>query len=326
MKRAFIFTGQGNEYEKMGEDLFKNSTESKEMIESLKLNFDFNDMCVKENILVSDTRYSQTSVFLISIALAKLLNKRGIYADATAGLSLGEYTSLCYSNSISIQDTVDILYQRSNIMYNALKDSNSGMVAVLLSNKKPLEIDTSKFKCEVANYNSPKQIVITGDNKAIEICSQKYLEEGALKTIKLNVTGAFHSVFLKEGSNTLNKYLSNYNFEVPEIPVYYNYIGNKGDYNIKELLVKQLYNPVLFKQSIERMIEDGVDQFCCIGVGSSPASFIKSIAKSMDVKVDIQVIEKVSDVEKFAKTFELSPIKKILKKRLNKPIIIPTME
>ncbi|MDD2519159.1 MAG: ACP S-malonyltransferase, partial [Bacilli bacterium] len=320
-----IFTGQGNEYVKMGEDLFNNSSESKEMIESLKLNFNFNDICVKENALVSDTRYSQTSVFLISIALAKLLNKYGVYADATAGLSLGEYTSLCYSDAISIQDTVDILYQRSNIMYNALKNSNSGMVAVLLSSKKPVEIDTNEFNCEVANYNSPQQIVLTGDNLAIESCSKKYLEEGALKAIKLNVTGAFHSVFLKDGSGTLGNYLSNYKFEVPKIPVYYNYVGNKGDYNINELLVKQLYNPVLFKQSIERMIEDGIEQFCCIGVGSSPASFIKAIAKSMDTKVDIQVFEKVSDVEKFAKSFEPSKIKKLLMKK-NKPIIIPTME
>jgi [acyl-carrier-protein] S-malonyltransferase len=296
--KAFVFTGQGNEYSEMAKELYKNNEFAKNFIDKLNINFDFKDIFVKESNLIHDTRYSQIGNFVISTILTKLLNDKGIYADVCAGLSLGEYTALCYSNAISIDDTVSILENRSNIMYEALNGKNTGMYAVMFLNSKEIEKIVREFdNVWVANYNSPDQIVISGNNDELEKCSKKCLEMGAKKVVKLDVIGAFHSELLKEASNKLKEVLNNYNFNTPSIPIYYNYVGNKSNRNIKELLVKQLYSSVKFEQSIINMINDGVDEFYVIGVGKSIDSFIRSIAINNKLKLKVTHIEKLQDLE-----------------------------
>ena len=296
--RAFVFTGQGNEYSGMAKELYESNEFAKNFIDKLNINFNFNDIFVNESDLIHDTRYSQIGNFVISTILTKLLNDKGIYADVCAGLSLGEYTALCYSNAISIDDTVSILENRSNIMYEALNGKNTGMYAVMFLNSKKLEKIVSEFdNVWIANYNSPDQVVIAGNNDELEKCSKKCLESGAKKVVKLDVIGAFHSGLLKEASNELKEVLNKYNFNTPSLPIYYNYVGNKSNENIKELLVKQLYNSVRFEQSILNMINDGVDEFYVIGIGKSIDSFIRSIAIYNKLKLKVIHIEKLQDLE-----------------------------
>ena len=296
--RAFVFTGQGNEYSEMAKELYEKNEFAKNFIDKLDINFNFKDIFVNESDLIHDTRYSQIGNFVISTILTKLLNDKGIYADVCAGLSLGEYTALCYSNAISIDDTVSILENRSNIMYEALNGKNTGMYAVMFLNSKKLEKIVSEFdNVWIANYNSPDQVVIAGNNDELEKCSKKCLESGAKKVVKLDVIGAFHSGLLKEASNELKEVLNKYNFNTPSLPIYYNYVGNKSNENIKELLVKQLYNSVRFEQSILNMINDGVDEFYIIGIGKSIDSFIRSIAIYNKLKLKVIHIEKLQDLE-----------------------------
>ena len=296
--RAFVFTGQGNEYSEMAKELYEKNEFAKNFIDKLDINFNFKDIFVNESDLIHDTRYSQIGNFVISTILTKLLNDKGIYADVCAGLSLGEYTALCYSNAISIDDTVSILENRSNIMYEALNGKNTGMYAVMFLNSKKLEKIVSEFdNVWIANYNSPDQVVIAGNNDELEKCSKKCLESGAKKVVKLDVIGAFHSGLLKEASNELKEVLNKYNFNTPSLPIYYNYVGNKSNENIKELLVKQLYNSVRFEQSILNMINDGVDEFYVIGIGKSIDSFIRSIAIYNKLKLKVIHIEKLQDLE-----------------------------
>lgn len=296
--RAFVFTGQGNEYSEMAKELYEKNEFAKNFIDKLDINFNFKDIFVNENDLIHDTRYSQIGNFVISTILTKLLNDKGIYADVCAGLSLGEYTALCYSNAISIDDTVSILENRSNIMYEALNGKNTGMYAVMFLNSKKLEKIVSEFdNVWIANYNSPDQVVIAGNNDELEKCSKKCLESGTKKVVKLDVIGAFHSGLLKEASNELKEVLNKYNFNTPSLPIYYNYVGNKSNENIKELLVKQLYNSVRFEQSILNMINDGVDEFYVIGIGKSIDSFIRSIAIYNKLKLKVIHIEKLQDLE-----------------------------
>lgn len=296
--RAFVFTGQGNEYSGMAKELYESNEFAKNFIDKLNINFNFNDIFVNESDLIHDTRYSQIGNFVISTILTKLLNDKGIYADVCAGLSLGEYTALCYSNAISIDDTVSILENRSNIMYEALNGKNTGMYAVMFLNSNEIEKIVSEFdNVWIANYNSPDQVVIAGNNDELEKCSKKCLESGAKKVVKLDVIGAFHSGLLKEASNELKEVLNKYNFNTPSLPIYYNYVGNKSNENIKELLVKQLYNSVRFEQSILNMINDGVDEFYVIGIGKSIDSFIRSIAIYNKLKLKVIHIEKLQDLE-----------------------------
>ena len=296
--RAFVFTGQGNEYSEMAKELYEKNEFAKNFIDKLDINFNFKDIFVNESDLIHDTRYSQIGNFVISTILTKLLNDKGIYADVCAGLSLGEYTALCYSNAISIDDTVSILENRSNIMYEALNGKNTGMYAVMFLNSNEIEKIVSEFdNVWIANYNSPDQVVIAGNNDELEKCSKKCLESGAKKVVKLDVIGAFHSELLKEASNELKEVLNKYNFNTPSLPIYYNYVGNKSNENIKELLVKQLYNSVRFEQSILNMINDGVDEFYVIGIGKSIDSFIRSIAIYNKLKLKVIHIEKLQDLE-----------------------------
>ena len=296
--RAFVFTGQGNEYSGMAKELYEKNEFAKNFIDKLDINFNFKDIFVNESDLIHDTRYSQIGNFVISTILTKLLNDKGIYADVCAGLSLGEYTALCYSNAISIDDTVSILENRSNIMYEALNGKNTGMYAIMFLNSNEIEKIVSKFdNVWIANYNSPDQVVIAGNNDELEKCSKKCLESGAKKVVKLDVIGAFHSGLLKEASNKLKEVLNNYNFNTPSLPIYYNYLGNKSNENIKELLVKQLYSSVRFEQSILNMINDGVDEFYVIGIGKSIDSFIRSIAIYNKLKLKVIHIEKLQDLE-----------------------------
>lgn len=296
--KAFIFTGQGNEYSQMAKELYENNLFAKELIDKLNIRFNYKDIFVKESDLIHDTRYSQIGNFVISIILAKMLCDKGVHADVCAGLSLGEYTALCYSKSISIDDTVAILENRSNIMYEALYGKDTGMYAVMFLNSTKIEKIVKQFdKVWIANYNSPDQVVIAGDNKQLEECSKICTKSSAKKIIKLDVIGAFHTGLLKEASMKLKNVLNKYSFNNPNMPVYYNYVGNKSNDDTKELLVNQLYNSVKFEQIILNMINDGVDEFYVIGVGKSIDNFIRSIAIHNKFKLKVVHIEKMQDLE-----------------------------
>ena len=296
--KAFIFTGQGNEYKEMAKELYENNSYAKDFIDKLNISFNYKDIFVNDSNLIHDTRYSQIGNFVISIILAKLLNDKGVYADVCAGLSLGEYTALCYSKAMKLDDTISILENRSNIMYDALNNKDTGMYAIMFLNKDKVEEIVEQFdNVWIANYNSPDQVVIAGDNKELESCTKLCIKNGAKKVVKLDVIGAFHSEFLKESSLKLKKVLDKYNFSNPTIPIYFNYTGNKSNDDLKELLVNQLYNSVKFEQIILNMINDKIDEFYVIGVGKSRDSFIRSIAINNKIKLKIIHIEKLQDLE-----------------------------
>ncbi len=296
--KAFVFTGQGNEYSGMAKELYENNSFARNFIDKLDINFNFKEVFVDKSDLIHDTRYSQIGNFVISTILSKLLNDKGIYADVCTGLSLGEYTALCYSKAISVEDAISILKSRSNIMYETLYGKNTGMYAIMFLNTNKIEEIVKQFdKVWIANYNSPDQVVIAGDNRELEKCSKICIQSGAKKVVKLDVIGAFHSGLLKESSIKLKNELDKYNFNNLTIPVYYNYIGNKSNNDIKELLVSQLYNSVKFEQIIFNMINDGVDEFYVVGIGKSIDSFIRSITIYNRLKLKIIHIEKIQDLE-----------------------------
>ncbi|MFI3252345.1 MAG: ACP S-malonyltransferase, partial [bacterium] len=244
---------------------------------------------------INDTQYAQPAIFLISYLLASKLN---VKPDYVAGLSLGEYSALCYANVFSFNEGLEITSKRGVIMNKALENTNSGMYAILGSDSDTINSVVSKIDgVEVANYNCPGQIVITGYLDKLEEAVKQLTDLGVRRCIKLNVSGAFHSSLLNEASNELREVLNNYNFSNKETKVVFNTLGNESSDDIKDILQNQIKSSVLFEQSIEYMIAQGVTTFIEIGSKNNLSGFVKKINR--DVKIlnvyDFETLKKVGE-------------------------------
>lgn len=273
MSIAFIFNGQGSQYVGMGKDLFDKYDEVKKIYNKTSIS----DLCFNGPIeILNKTENTQICIFTTSLAIASLLQK-DIKPEFVAGLSLGEYSALCFSEMISIDDGMEIVKERGTLMANELFNSNSGMAAVINFNEEKLTSILSKINgVSIANYNSNSQIVITGLNDCLDIACKKIKDEGG-RIIPLKVSGAFHSPLLDNASVKLKSILKKYKFNSPKYRVVYNTYGNESDKDVVDILSLQINNPVYFRQSIEYMIENGVDTFIEIGPGKALSSFIKNI-------------------------------------------------
>lgn len=272
-----MFAGQGAQRVGMGFDLYQNDIESKKLFDAFP---EVRDLCFtdKDNVL-NETKYAQKAILLESYVVASYLKRNGINPEYALGLSLGEYSALCFANSFSLSDGIKITAKRGDIMQNALPLGTSAMAAVIGA---PLELIENAIKdingvCEIANYNSPAQIVITGDTTSIDEAMIKLKEAGAKRVIKLNVSGAFHSSLLNNASDELYDELSKYDIKKPSLKIVYNTYALESNDDIKQILKKQIKSSVRFMQSIEYLISKGVDTFIEIGPGATLSGFVKKI-------------------------------------------------
>ncbi len=298
MSIGFIFAGQGSQVVGMGKDLYENSDIAKNIYDSANLNFDLKDMCFNgPKEFMDQTKYAQPLILATSLAIAKVLESKGIVPTYVAGLSLGEYSALAFSEVFSVKDSLSIIARRGEIMQNALPLGTTTMAAILNLDADIIKAVISKVSgvCEVANYNCPGQVVITGDVKSIDEACVLLTNAGARKCIKLNVSGAFHSSLLNDASKELRAELDKYEVKEPKYKVVYNTYGTESNEKIKDILEKQIKSSVLFEQSIEYMIENGVDTFIEIGPGTALAGFVKKINKEVKVlsATDLDTIERI---------------------------------
>lgn len=291
-KIGFLFAGQGSQYVGMGKDMYDNFPQARAVFDKVNLDFDVAKLCFEgEKDQLDDTAYAQSAILVTSMAIAEVIKSKGIIPSYTAGLSLGEYSALCYTNAIKLEDAACIVRERGKLMANALPAGTTMMAAVLNSNETLIKEVCKEVEsigvCEIANYNTPQQIVITGRKKAVEKAKDLLLEKGVRRVIPLNVSGAFHSSLLEDASKKLNTILKNYTFNKPEIPVIYNVSGKEEtietSYDLVEILTKQIKSSVYFMQSIEYMIEQGVEAFIEIGPGNTLAGFVRKINKNIPV-------------------------------------------
>mgnify|MGYP002520343894 CR=1 FL=1 len=221
------------------------------------------------------------------VAVLRVIEEKGVKANVCGGLSLGEYGALVASKAMSFEDAVKVVRQRGILMQEAVPTGLGAMSAVLGLDKEIIEETCSKVDgiVTIANYNCPGQIVISGEVKAVEAASEALKEAGAKRVVPLNVSGPFHSPLLNKAGEDLYTYLEQIEMKELEIPYITNvtadYVSDKQ--YIKGLLVKQVTSSVRFEQSINRMIEDGVDTFVEIGPGKTLAGFVKRTSK--DVKI-----------------------------------------
>lgn len=292
MKTAFLFSGQGAQYIGMGKELYDNFPEAKAVFDEVQVDFDVKSTCFEGPMeTLNDTAYAQACIFTMSMAAAAVLKAQGIPCDGCAGLSLGEYSAYAYGESFTIKDGAQIVRERGKLMAHSLPQGTSGMAAILMLDEEnikkacTLAQDAKLGVCEIANYNCPGQIVITGSSKAVAFAQEKCKELGARKVIPLTVSGAFHSSLLKEASNVLKDELHRYDMKQANLPIYNNITGTMVQGDIVDILTKQICSSVYFEQTIQAMLADGYTTFIEVGPGSAVSSFVKKCAKGHDVQV-----------------------------------------
>ena len=301
---AFVFPGQGAQVVGMGKDFYENSELSKNIFDEAAelLDFDVKKVCFEENEAINITEYTQAAMLTTSVAMLEVLKEKGLKPDVCAGLSLGEYCALVASGVMDFEDALKAVRQRGILMQEAVPTGIGAMSAII-----GLDADVIAGICDkidevsVANYNCPGQIVITGKKEAVEKANEELKEAGARRCVMLNVSGPFHSEMLKTAGEELYRVLENVELKDFEIPYVTNvtakYVTNENKNEIKEMLKDQVSSSVLWIQSVENMIEQGVDTFVEIGPGKTLTGFIKKIAKAVDKEVTTYNVEKYEDVE-----------------------------
>lgn len=306
MKTAFIFSGQGAQYAGMGKELYDNFDCVKKVFDKADsvLDFKVTDMCFGEDERLNETEYTQPALLTMSYAIAKLMEEKGLKADYAAGLSLGEYSAHTASGTMSFEDAVKLVRKRGKFMTEAVPKGEGAMCAVLnLGADKIQEVcdEVSDIgRCMIANYNAPGQIVIAGDKNAVEKASEAVVEKGAKRAVMLNVSGPFHTSLLKPAAEKLSEELKSVELNDMNIPVITNLTAEvvKDKSEVKDILVKQVMNPVRWEQSVKKMIELGVDTFVEIGPGKTLSSFVKKAAKEVGADVSIYNVEDMKTLEK----------------------------
>lgn len=298
-RTAFIFPGQGAQVCGMGQDFYENTKTGKEIFDraSELLGFSMPELCFEKNDRLDITEYTQAAMVTASIAMTKVIEEAGFRPDVTAGLSLGEYCALAAAGVMSADDAILTVRRRGILMQEAVPAGIGGMSAVLGMNAEQInEVVDQIENVQVANYNCPGQIVISGRKEAVEEAAVKLKEAGAKRVIPLNVSGPFHSYLLEDAGKKLGEFLQNVKISDPVIPYVANVTAQyvKSASEVMPLLEKQVSSSVRWQQSVETMLADGVDRFVEIGPGKTLSGFIKKINRD----VTILNIEKLEDIEK----------------------------
>ena len=285
-KIAVMFPGQGSQIAGMGKDFYENSAIAREIYDtaSTRLGIDMKELCFYPNECLDLTEYTQAALVTTSLAMARTAEAAGLKADVTAGLSLGEYSAIAFAGGMNDRDAISAVRQRGIFMQEAVPAGEGAMAAVLGMTGEQVEQGISGIEgVSIANYNCPGQIVITGAAERIQQAEKVLKEQGAKRIVLLNVSGPFHSPLLKNAETKLNEVLEKIQMHPLRIP----YVNNvTAEYitdimKIQPLLVSQITSSVRWQQSVERMIEDGVDTFVEIGPGKTLTGFLRKINRGV---------------------------------------------
>lgn len=285
--KAYVFPGQGAQFVGMGKDLYDNHALAKQLFEKANeiLGFRITDlMFAGTDEDLRQTRVTQPAIFLHSVILAATLPD--FKPDMVAGHSLGEFSALVTSKSLSFEDGLRLVYARAMAMQKACEAEPSTMAAILgLDDAKTEEVLAGINEIVVpANYNSPGQLVISGSIKGIEIACEALKAAGAKRALPLKVGGAFHSPLMEPARIELADAIEATTFSTPVCPVYQNVDAKPytDPSEIKTNLVAQLTSPVRWTQIVQNMVADGATTFVELGPGSVLQGLVKKIAPEVE--------------------------------------------
>ena len=285
MRRAFLFPGQGAQTVGMGKDIYEKYEEARKIYdEASKISgMDIKKLCFEgPEEELNKTENTQIAILVTSLAILEVLKSKGIEAEISCGLSLGEYTALIYSGIISFEDGIKLIKKRGYYMGNLIPDEEYSMAAVIgLDSKKIEEIckeikDLGKFVVP-ANYNCTTQTVVSGNKEAVDIAIEKLKEAGAKRVVPLKTSGPFHTSKLEKAKEAYSKELENVEFKQGKVRVIKNLDGtfyNEND-DIKNILSNHIVNPVRFDRAIKLMQEENIEEYLEIGPGKTLTGFVR---------------------------------------------------
>ena len=287
--KAFVFPGQGAQFVGMGKDLYDNNAVAHEMFEKANdiLGFRITDlMFAGTDEDLRQTRVTQPAIFLHSVILAKTLGEE-FKPDMTAGHSLGEFSALVAAGALNFEDGLRLVSARAMAMQKACELKPSTMAAVLGLADEVVENVCAEVEGVVvcANYNSPGQIVISGEIEAVAAASEKLAAAGARRVVPLKVGGAFHSPCMEPARAELAEAIAATEIHEPVCPVFQNVDAqpHTDPAEIKANLIAQLTAPVRWTQSVRNMVAAGATEFVELGPGKVLQGLVKKIDGNMDV-------------------------------------------
>ena len=288
--KAFIFPGQGAQFVGMGKDLYEHSTGAKELFEraNIILGFRITDIMFNGNDEdLKQTSVTQPAIFLHSVIIAKELGSE-FNPNMVAGHSLGEFSALVAAGALSFEDGLRLVATRANAMQKACEIQPSTMAAILGLDDFTVEDICQRLSDVVvpANYNCPGQLVISGTIEGVDRACQLMTEAGAKRALKLNVGGAFHSPLMEAARVELQQAIQHTEIREPVCPIYQNIDAKpyRDVESIKHNLIAQLTGAVRWRQTVERMIQDGANSFTEVGPGSILQGLVKKVNRTIETK------------------------------------------
>ena len=288
--KAYVFPGQGAQFTGMGKDLYENSDIAKQMFEAANeiLGFSITNIMFGEDAqALKQTKVTQPAIFLHSVILSKVLGD-SFQAEMVAGHSLGEFSALVSVGYLTFEDGLKLVAKRAQAMQKACEQNPSTMAAVIGLKNEVVEKICDEIEEVVvpANYNCPGQLVISGSNEGIDIACEKLTEAGARRALKLPVGGAFHSPLMEPAKAELEQVIDETNFSVGICPIYQNVTAKPitNPEEIKANLKKQLTASVLWTQTMQQMITDGLTSVTEVG----PGKVLQALFKKVDRQILIE--------------------------------------
>lgn len=321
-KVCYIFPGQGSQYVGMGRNLYDNSPEAKAVFDQAEKtlpNVNLKKLCFEGPIEeLTKTANSQVAILVTSIAALHALNAwvegeglrvkddkihpppSTLHPVACAGLSLGEYSALVASSVLEFSDAVRLVRHRGELMEKAALRNPGAMASILGFSVEDLQEVCKESNAEIANLNSPGQIVISGKKESVQKAMALAEQKGAKKCILLNVSGPFHSSFMKDAAGEFKKELDKTKFSNPRVPIVANVTADyeKSAEEIKENLVKQIYSPVRWEESVRRISQQGAAVFFEIG----PGKVLKGLLRRINPELTVYNIETMEDINNLYST------------------------
>ena len=283
MKRALLFSGQGAQHVGMGRDLWElpEITALYARADEL-LGFPFSKVCFEgPEERLTDTDVCQPALYVHGYALLTLARKEipGFHFEATAGLSLGEYTAHAAAGTFDIETGLKLVHRRGALMQEACRATEGGMIALLGADDKVAGEIAAASGLDVANFNCPGQIVLSGPKTAIPTAQQVAKEKGVRRALPLNVAGAYHSRLMASAEKAMEPELAAASFQKPAVPVYANFSGaaSEDPAEIRTLLASQITGSVRWEADLRGLLAQGITQFVEFGPGGVLAGFLKRI-------------------------------------------------
>ncbi len=302
MKVAFLYSGQGSQLVGMGQSFYQSNEDSKEFLDNVEIDFDLKKLMFEGPLeTLSETEFTQPCLVAYHIMVTRLLEKAGVKADYTCGLSLGEYSALYYADVFDDLTVIDLTRFRGVAMTNAVKGIESKMVACLTPDVELIseligQVDAGYLA--ISNYNCPGQYVVAGEVQAID--QFKELADGKIKRlIELNTSGPFHTKLLEQASLDLKGKFETVTFNENSIPVIMNTTGQPLVFGeVKDLLARQVKEPVQFEKTLNYLVSQGVDTFVEIGPNKTLSNFVKKVDRKLNTYsiVDQESLEKVIEL------------------------------